>query len=106
MRPTCLPATSTLMARSPSRVWGTSRVSSGDLRSQSGYRDVTVGITAKLYSGGGEGIDHSSVGPPQGSLPAGGPLRRERMRFQKPITTATTWMYAPMELMRLKISSP
>src|ERR1700680_832046 len=38
--------------------------------SQSGYLLVTVGIFAKLYSGGGLGIDHSSVPAPQGFEPA------------------------------------
>src|SRR5581483_11520207 len=38
-----------------------------DTPSQFGYALVTVGMTAKLYSGGGEGIVHSSVGPCQGS---------------------------------------
>src|SRR5450830_978937 len=42
----------------------------GALRSHRGYREVTSGICAKLYSGGGDGIDHSSVGAPHGSLPA------------------------------------
>src|SRR5882762_6084488 len=35
--------------------------SAGCLRSQSGRRLLTVGMTEKLYAGGGEGIDHSSV---------------------------------------------
>ena len=38
-----------------------------------GYGLEIVGMTAKLYSGGGEGIDHSSVGPRHGSRGAGGP---------------------------------
>src|SRR5436853_470592 len=97
---------STLMARSPSRVCGTSRVSSGDFRSQSGYRDVTVGIVAKLYSGGGDGIDHSSVGAPHGSFPAMAPRFRLDQRFHTKMTTETAWMYAPIELMRLNTSSP
>ena len=41
--------------------------------SQFGYALEIVGMTAKLYSGGGEGIDHSSVGPRHGSRGAGGP---------------------------------
>src|ERR1041385_8776287 len=40
----------------------------------SGSRLSTRGIDAKLYDGGGDGIAHSSVAPPHGSLPAGGPL--------------------------------
>src|ERR1700674_1742586 len=38
--------------------------------SQSGYLLVTVGIFAKLYSGGGLGMLHSSVPAPQGFEPA------------------------------------
>src|SRR3954465_13693236 len=104
--PTCLPPTSTSIARSPSRVCGTSRVSSGDFRSHNGYRDVTVGMTAKLYSGGGDGIDHSSEGAPHGSLPAIAPRFRLIQRFHAKISTDTAWMYAPIELMRLKTSNP
>ena len=36
-------------------------VERGALTSHSGRRDVTRGMRAKLYSGGGDGIDHSSV---------------------------------------------
>src|SRR5712692_3464285 len=35
----------------------------------------TVGMRAKLYTGGGEGMDHSSVRPSQGSSPAACPDR-------------------------------
>src|ERR1700692_4900898 len=51
--------------------------SSGCLRSQSGRRLMTTGILAKLYSGGGEVVDHSSVQASQGSLPADSPLTRD-----------------------------
>src|SRR6266576_2777499 len=47
---------------------------STSLPSQSGYLLVTVGIFAKLYSGGGLGIVHSSVPAPQGFVPAISPL--------------------------------
>src|SRR6266566_207502 len=50
----------------------------GCLRSQSGRRLLTIGISAKLYSGGGEGVAHSRVHASQGSFPAGCPLRKER----------------------------
>src|SRR5581483_7374219 len=43
--------------------------------SQFAYALVTVGMTAKLYSGGGELVAHSSVGPFHGSGPAGSPRR-------------------------------
>src|ERR1700737_169488 len=46
----------------------------GVVRSQSGTRDVTRGMRAKLYSGGGDGIDHSSVAASQGLFPAIAPF--------------------------------
>src|SRR6266481_9055126 len=49
--------------------------SSGCLRSQSGRRLLTDGVTAKLYAGGGELVDHSSVHASQGSLPEVLPLK-------------------------------
>ena len=45
--------------------------------SQFGYALVTLGMTAKLNSGGGEGMVHSSVGPCHGSAP---PARRAGRR--------------------------
>src|SRR5262245_8035683 len=54
----------------------------GCLMSQRGRRLLTVGISAKLYSGGGELVAHSSVQASQGSFPAGGPLRAERSRLK------------------------
>ena len=49
--------------------------SSGCLRSHSGRRLLTSGMTAKLYAGGGDGTAHSSVQASQGSFPAGLPLK-------------------------------
>src|SRR5690242_3527191 len=49
---------------------------SASLPSPNGQRDVTVGILAKLYSGGGLGIVHSRVPAPHGFEPAISPLRR------------------------------
>src|SRR5215467_7848670 len=49
--------------------------SSGCFKSQSGRRLLTVGITAKLYAGGGELVVHSSVQASQGSFPAILPLK-------------------------------
>jgi hypothetical protein len=45
------------------------------LRSQKSSRSCTVGIRAKFQGGGGEGMDHSSVRPSQGSGPASAPER-------------------------------
>src|SRR5882724_5436701 len=49
--------------------------SSGCLRSHSGRRLLTDGITAKLYAGGGELVAHSRVHASHGSLPAIFPLK-------------------------------
>src|SRR5262249_38687278 len=56
--------------------------SSGCLRSHSGRRLYTVGISSKLYDGGGEEVAHSSVQASHGLSPAGLPLRPETIRFQ------------------------
>src|SRR6202047_2670743 len=61
--------------------------SSGCLMSQSGRRLLTTGIVAKLYSGGGEVVDHSSVHASQGSAPAGSPFRSDHKRL--PTNTST-----------------
>ncbi len=45
--------------------------SSGCFRSHSGRRLRTTGSVAKLYSGGGDVVDHSSVQASHGSSPAG-----------------------------------
>src|SRR5260221_2728257 len=55
--------------------------SSGCLRSQSGRRLFTSGITAKLYAGGGELVVHSKVQASQGSFPAILPLKKDQIRF-------------------------
>src|SRR5215471_2413572 len=51
--------------------------SSGCFKSQSGRRLRTSGKVSKLYSGGGEVVDHSSVQASQGSSPAGVPRRSD-----------------------------
>src|SRR5439155_1654451 len=69
--------------------------SSGCFRSHSGRRLRTVGITAKLYVGGGEGVDHSSVQASQGSAPAGRPLRSDTMALYTKSAKLGTWIIAP-----------
>ena len=64
--------------------------------SQSGYLLVTVGILAKLYSGGGLGIVHSSVPAPHGFAPATAPLLRLFRKFQAKTSVAIAMMYAPI----------
>src|SRR5216684_7722416 len=61
--------------------------SSGCLRSQSGRRLLTSGMAAKLYIGGGEVVDHSSVHASQGSLPASLPRKYDQIRL--PMKTNT-----------------
>ena len=51
--------------------------SSGCFRSHNGRRLLTTGSLAKLYSGGGDEVAHSSVQASQGSGPASGPLKYE-----------------------------
>src|SRR6266850_4432498 len=62
---------------------------------QSGRRLSTRGITVKLYTGGGDGIAHSSVAPCQGSFPAGSPRRRVHHRFTRNTSVATPSRNAP-----------
>ena len=55
--------------------------SSGCFRSHSGRRLRTAGMTAKLYSGGGELVDHSSVHASHGSFPAALPRKYDQTRL-------------------------
>src|SRR5260370_41148651 len=61
--------------------------SSGCLMSQSGRRLLTTGIVAKLYSGGGELVDHSSVHASQGSFPAASPLTSDLSKLNPNTST-------------------
>src|SRR5258706_5043650 len=61
----------------------------------SGSRLSTRGITVKLYTGGGDGIAHSRVAPPQGSFPATSPRLRVHHRFTRNTSTATPSRNAP-----------
>src|SRR5438477_12708009 len=55
----------------------------------------TVGTTAKLYSGGGEGIDHSRVRPSHGSAPASSPRVVLEMKLIRKISTENAMINAP-----------
>src|SRR5262245_48487254 len=55
--------------------------SSGCFASHSGRLLATTGSAPKLYSGGGDVVDHSSVQPSHGSFPAAGPLKYDQMKF-------------------------
>src|SRR5579863_3384705 len=54
--------------------------SSGCLMSHSGRRLFTSGSCAKLYSGGGDAVLHSSVHASHGSLPAFFPRKYDQTR--------------------------
>src|SRR6516162_6303542 len=69
--------------------------SSGCFRSHNGRRLWTVGITAKLYSGGGDVVDHSSVHASHGSTPAGRPWRSDHSALYTKMAKLGTWMMAP-----------
>src|SRR5258708_28824441 len=62
--------------------------SSGCFKSHNGRRLATVGVTAKLYAGGGELTDHSRVHASQGSFPALAPLKEEIMGLPTKISVA------------------
>src|SRR5437879_3717339 len=80
--------------------------SAGCLRSQSGRRLLMVGMTAKLYAGGGEGVDHSRVQASHGSLPAVSPLKYDHTRFATKTTIPNALKKTPMVTMRFHTSHP
>jgi hypothetical protein len=55
-----------------------------------------TGIFLKLPRGGGEGIRHSNVRPPQGSPGAFSPLKRARMRLLKMMIRPVTRIHYPI----------
>src|SRR5215213_1203931 len=63
--------------------------------SQKGVELWTVGTTRKLYSGGGEGMVHSSVPPFHGSGPATRPRFRDQIQFTTSANVDRPRMYAP-----------
>src|SRR5439155_7635012 len=75
--------------------------SSGCFASQSGRRLRTTGTVAKLYSGGGELVLHSSVQASQGSSPATAPERSERMTFSTSARMPAAWKSTPIDATRL-----
>src|SRR5271157_3562247 len=80
--------------------------SSGCFKSHSGRRLRTTGIFAKLYSGGGEVVLHSSVHASQGSFPAGLPSKYDPTKFTTQNRTPATWKITPTEIIRFHISQP
>src|SRR5260370_4855636 len=73
---------------------------------QKSSRDWMSGISAKLYSGGGDEIDHSMVRPSHGSLPASAPRRRDTTALTMNISTDTAMMNPPIEMTRLRAVQP
>src|SRR5580692_4308258 len=71
--------------------------SSGCFRSHSGRRLATTGSLAKLYTGGGDGVDHSSVHASHGSAPAVSPRKYECTMLYTKIRTAIPWINPPTE---------
>jgi hypothetical protein len=74
------------------------------LRCQKSSRASTSGISAKLYSGGGDGIDHSSVPACHGSLPDTSPAVRLRQKFQRLTAMPRMRITVPIVEARLKPS--
>src|SRR3990172_12665707 len=77
-----IPTAATTGQYDPPGIWmgsgGTSGMAFIWVTDHLGNRLSTSGITVKLYSGGGDGMVHSSVAPPHGSLPATSPFRQLR----------------------------
>src|SRR5213078_2750595 len=90
----------------PGGAAGGSRIGSWCSVFQRGSRFATVGITEKLYGGGGEGIAHSSVAPPHGSFGAGAPCERVRHRLTTNTSVATPIKNAPIVETRLRLETP
>src|SRR5262249_43318374 len=86
----------------------TSRPSSSSvyLRCQNSSRCVTTGTWRKLYSGGGDDVDHSRVRASHGSLGGTGPRIVVKMTFTRYVNTARAMMNAPIVATRLSVSQP
>jgi hypothetical protein len=76
------------------------------LISHNGDREVTIGMRAKLYSGGGEGMLHSSVAAPHASCGAGSPPFRLFRKLMTKIAVAMISSSVPREEARLNYSQP
>src|SRR5581483_1315634 len=61
----------------------------------------TVGMRSKLCSGGGDGIDHSSVAASHGSSPATAPKRTLRKKLYRNTSVAAAIVNAPIVDTRL-----
>src|SRR6266508_160603 len=63
---------------------------------QNSSRSCTTGTTAKLYTGGGEGMVHSSVRPSHGSAGAGAAERVVMITFQRKTRNESTITSEPI----------
>ena len=66
-----------------------------------GSADADGGMTSKLFAGGGDWVNHSSVFPCHGSLPARLPFLIERMMFTTETSTPMPSRNEPIVEMRL-----
>src|SRR5882724_3142935 len=87
-------------------VAGGSRIGSWCSVFDRGSRLVTVGMTEKLQTGGGDGTLHSSVAPPHGSFEAACPCRRVRHTLTRNTRIDTTMRNAPIVDTRLRSAKP
>ena len=76
------------------------------LRCQKSSRACTCGISAKLYSGTGVGIDHSSVRPSHGSAGALRGLRAVMITLTRKISTEKAMTNEPAETTMFIVSQP
>src|SRR5437879_11169629 len=87
-------------------VAGGSRMASWCSVFQRGSRLVTVGMTEKLYAGGGEGMLHSSVAPPQGPVGAARPGRALCHTSRRDTSIETAMRKAPTTEARISPEQP
>src|SRR6266545_1403634 len=76
------------------------------LRCHSSSSECTTGISSKLYTGGGDETDHSSVRASQGSAVASFGRRKLAMAFSRKISTLVAMMNAPIVATRFHTPSP
>src|SRR5713101_7184538 len=73
---------------------------------QKSSRSCTTGTTAKLYTGGGDGMVHSSVRPSHGSAGAGAPERVVLTTFPRKTSRESTMISAPTVATRFQKFHP
>src|SRR5215468_8871779 len=73
---------------------------------QKSSRACTTGTTAKLYTGGGDGMVHSSVRPSHGSAGAGAPERVVFTTFKRKTSRENTMISEPTVATRFQKFHP